>query len=76
MLDESNNVIQNSTTLGPLREGHRFTTTCEVRGTRPAPTVGWYRAGKILPGNVYFFLFKYISYACRIYHNIVKHRIT
>ena len=51
MIDESNNSIKNDSTLGPLREGHRFTSTCEVRGTRPAPLVGWYRAGKRLTGN-------------------------
>lgn len=43
LLDESNAPIKNSSILGPLREGHRFSSTCEVRGTRPAPTVGWYR---------------------------------
>lgn len=51
MIDESNKLIKNSTTLGPLREGHRFTSTCEVRGTRPVPLVGWYRAGKRLAGR-------------------------
>lgn len=48
MLDESNAPIQNGTTIGPLRESHRFKSTCEVRSTRPAPTVGWYRAGEKL----------------------------
>ncbi|KAJ6649403.1 Hemicentin-1 [Pseudolycoriella hygida] len=52
IIDESNISIKNSTTLGPLREGHRFMTTCEVRGTRPVPLVGWYRAGKRLTDSV------------------------
>lgn len=52
MTDESGGVIQNGTTLGPLREGHRFTSTCEVRNTRPAPQIGWYRAGKKLSDSV------------------------
>lgn len=52
MLDESNAQIPNTTTLGPLREGHRFTSTCEVRNTRPAPLVGWYRADKKLTAAV------------------------
>lgn len=51
MIDDSNKSIKNSTTLGPLREGHRFMTTCEVQGTRPVPLVGWYRAGKRLTGR-------------------------
>ncbi len=51
ILDESNKSIKNATTLGPLREGHRFTSICEVRGTRPIPLVGWYRAGKRLSGT-------------------------
>lgn len=45
VLDASGSSIQNSSTLGPLREGHRFSSTCEVRNTRPAPQVGWYRSG-------------------------------
>lgn len=48
MLDQSGAAIQNSSTIGPLREGNRFTSTCEVRSTRPAPKVGWYRADKAL----------------------------
>lgn len=55
ILDESGNLILNSTTLGPLRENHRFTSICEIRGTRPAPLVGWYRAGKKLQGIVFSF---------------------
>jgi CD80-like C2-set immunoglobulin domain len=51
VLDEEGNPIRNSTTLGPLREGHTLGGTCEVRGARPAPTVGWYRGGKKLSGN-------------------------
>lgn len=51
MVNESNGVIKNSTTLGPLRENQRFISTCEVHGTRPAPLVGWYRAGKRLTGK-------------------------
>ncbi|XP_037031705.1 hemicentin-2 isoform X7 [Bradysia coprophila] len=52
IVDESNNPIKNATTLGPLREGHRFSTICEVRATRPVPLVGWYRAGKRLTDSV------------------------
>lgn len=52
MIDESNAPIQNASTLGPLRENHRFISTCEVRNTRPAPVVGWYRADKKLSDSV------------------------
>ena len=52
ILDEENNQLKNATTLGPLREGHTLGGTCEVRGSRPAPTVGWYRAGKRLTGTL------------------------
>lgn len=40
--------IANGTTLGPLREGHRLNVVCEALDTRPAPLVGWYRAGKLV----------------------------
>lgn len=50
ILDESENSIKNGTTLGPLREGQHFTSICVVRGARPAPLVGWYRAGNRLKG--------------------------
>lgn len=44
--------------LGPLREGHTLGATCEVRGARPAPTVHWFQAGKMLTdkGKKNFFL--------------------
>lgn len=44
----ANTAIANGTTLGPMREGHRLTVVCEVLDTRPAPLVGWYRAGKLV----------------------------
>lgn len=50
ILDESSNPLKNGTTVGPLREGQHFSSTCIVRGSRPAPLVGWYRAGKRLKG--------------------------
>ncbi|XP_055703739.1 hemicentin-2 isoform X5 [Phlebotomus papatasi] len=52
VLDEEGNQLKNSTTLGPLREGHTLGGTCEVRGARPAPVVGWYRSGKRLTDTV------------------------
>ncbi|GAB0099475.1 Immunoglobulin [Sergentomyia squamirostris] len=52
ILDEEGNQLRNSTTLGPLREGHTLGGTCEVRGTRPVPLVGWYHAGKRLTDTV------------------------
>uniref|UniRef100_A0A1B0GL67 Ig-like domain-containing protein n=2 Tax=Lutzomyia longipalpis TaxID=7200 RepID=A0A1B0GL67_LUTLO len=52
ILDEEGNQLKNSTTLGPLREGHTLGGTCEVRGARPAPVVGWYRSGKRLTDTV------------------------
>lgn len=48
MLNNNDEVIQNKTTIGPLREGHKFEAVCEVRGARPQPVIGWYRAGKKL----------------------------
>lgn len=68
VLDEKDNPIQNSTTLGPLREGNQFTSKCEVRGARPAPSVGWYMAGKRLTGGwrvVLCHSYDYILY-CRL----------
>lgn len=44
-------LIRNGTTIGPLKEGHRLEMSCEVRGARPQPNVGWYRAGKKLPAH-------------------------
>lgn len=68
ILDESGNLILNATTLGPLRENHRFTSICEIRGTRPAPMVGWYRAGKRLQGNLQFKgIFYYVSIIFQLY---------
>ncbi len=46
--DSVGETIRNGTTIGPLRESQIFETTCEVRGARPQPKVGWYRAGKRL----------------------------
>lgn len=48
MLDNKEETIPNNTTIGPLREGHKFEAVCEVRGARPQPVVGWYRSGKKL----------------------------
>ncbi|XP_059622571.1 hemicentin-2-like isoform X2 [Phlebotomus argentipes] len=52
VLDDEGKQLKNSTTLGPLREGHTLGGTCEVRGARPAPLVGWYRSGKRLTDTV------------------------
>lgn len=63
MLDEAGQVIRNSTTVGPLSEGHRFVSYCEARSGRPKPNVGWYLNGKRLTGNflsTYFINFKHI----------------
>ncbi|CAO1401818.1 unnamed protein product [Diamesa tonsa] len=48
MLNNDEETIPNNTTIGPLREGHKFEAVCEVRGARPQPVVGWYRSGKRL----------------------------
>lgn len=48
MLNNKEETIPNNTTIGPLREGHKFEAVCEVRGARPQPIVGWYRSGKKL----------------------------
>jgi hypothetical protein len=48
MKDDSGNEIRNGTIMGPLRESQILDTLCEVRGARPQPKVGWYRAGKRL----------------------------
>lgn len=52
MVDDSSAPIANDTTLGPLREGHRFAATCEVLATRPSPLVAWYRAGRRVPDSL------------------------
>lgn len=52
IVDESNVQILNASVLGPLREGHKFISTCEVRGTRPEPNVVWYRGDTKLTGNL------------------------
>lgn len=49
ILNKDGDEIRNGTTIGPLKEGHRLEMSCVVRGARPKPTVGWYRAGKKLP---------------------------
>lgn len=48
MMHKDETIIRNGSTIGPLLEGHRFETICEVRGARPKPTIGWYRGGKRL----------------------------
>lgn len=44
-------MLKNGTVLGPLKEGQTLNMECEIRGARPAPTVGWYRSGKRLTGT-------------------------
>lgn len=56
-------MLKNGTVLGPLKEGQTLNTECEVRGARPAPTVGWYRSGKRLTGD----LPEYILYTFRLH---------
>lgn len=51
MTHKDDTLIRNGSTIGPLKEGHRLEMGCEVRGARPQPTVGWYRAGKKLPAH-------------------------
>jgi len=51
MMHKDDSIIRNGSTLGPLKEGYRFETTCEVRGARPQPLVGWYRSGIRLPAT-------------------------
>ncbi|KAG5680757.1 hypothetical protein PVAND_010244 [Polypedilum vanderplanki] len=48
VLDKNETVIRNATIIGPLKEGYRLELTCEVRGARPKPIVGWYRGGRRL----------------------------
>lgn len=48
MTHKDDTLIRNGSTIGPLKEGHRLEMLCEVRGARPQPLVGWYRAGKNL----------------------------
>lgn len=60
-------MLKNGTVLGPLKEGQTLNVECEIRGARPAPTVGWFRSGKRLLGELIprrplllgIFLFKY-----------------
>jgi hypothetical protein len=42
--DKEGSELRNGTKIGPLKEGHRLEMTCEVRGARPKPVVGWYRS--------------------------------
>lgn len=51
MTHKDETLIRNGSTIGPLKEGHRLETACEVRGARPQPTVGWYRGGKKLTAH-------------------------
>lgn len=48
MMHKDETIIRNGSTIGPLKEGHRLETVCEVRGARPKPMIGWYRGGKKL----------------------------
>lgn len=48
MMNKDDTIIRNGTTIGPLKEGHRLETICEVRDARPKPTIGWYRGGRRL----------------------------
>lgn len=48
IMHKDETIIRNGSTIGPLKEGHRLETVCEVRGARPKPVVGWYRGGKKL----------------------------
>lgn len=48
MTHNGEKIIRNGSTIGPLREGHRLEVTCEARGARPQPIVGWYRGGNKL----------------------------
>lgn len=50
MQDETGQILQNGTVIGPLIEGQRFISYCEARGGRPRPNVGWYLHGKRLAG--------------------------
>jgi hypothetical protein len=51
MMDKDSSEIRNGSTIGPLKEGHRLEMLCVVRGARPKPTVGWYRAGQKLSAH-------------------------
>lgn len=51
MTDETGSEIRSGSTIGPLKEGHRLEMTCEVRGARPQPIVGWYRDAKLLASH-------------------------
>lgn len=77
ILDKDKNMLKNGTVLGPLKEGQTLNVECEIRGARPAPTVGWYRSGKRLLGE--FISSYYWQYSCTttdlstrtaFYHNI------
>lgn len=51
MTHKDDTLIRNGSTIGPLNEGHRLIVSCEVRGARPEPIVGWYRGGKKLSAD-------------------------
>lgn len=48
MIDKDGTETRNGSRIGPVSEGHRLEMSCVVRGARPKPTVGWYRAGQKL----------------------------
>lgn len=48
LMHKDETIIRNGSTIGPLKEGHRLETVCEVRGARPKPNVAWYRGGRKL----------------------------
>ena len=51
MTHKDESLIRNGSTIGPLKEGHRLELSCEVRGARPQPILGWYRGGKKLTAH-------------------------
>jgi CD80-like C2-set immunoglobulin domain len=51
MSDKDGSEVRNGSTIGPMKQGHRLEMMCQVRGARPKPTVGWYRAGKKLTAH-------------------------
>ncbi|XP_037908056.1 hemicentin-1 isoform X6 [Hermetia illucens] len=53
ILDENGKFVKNGTKYGPLREGHKLKSICEVKATRPVPTVAWYRGGKRLTDSLH-----------------------
>ncbi|XP_031616824.1 hemicentin-1 isoform X2 [Contarinia nasturtii] len=52
MQDETGQILQNETVVGPLIENERFVSYCEARMGRPRPNVGWYLHGKRLPESI------------------------